>query len=243
MDTDCIGDFPAATMPTTYCPVSLFLLFACLLFFPGCLDSPRESFRLCMEPPECTACYDPLWRGAHDAHTVPFEERLRDVPADIIEALKHTRLTPASPFLRSWAYIVLHHSATARGSAESFDKIHKQKGWDGLGYHFVIGNGTESKDGEIEVGFRWKEQREGAHAGNTIYNELGIGICLVGNFETALPTQKQCESLHALLRLLTELLAIPTSNITKHQTVREEETACPGKLFPFAQIVDSLAQQ
>ena len=42
-------------------------------------------------------------------------------------------------------------------------------------YHFVIGNGTDSQDGEIEVGWRWRRQIEVERSGD-------IQICLVGDF-------------------------------------------------------------
>jgi len=83
---------------------------------------------------------------------------------------------------RNWRHIVIHHSATATGSAASFDREHRERGWEGLGYHFVIGNGTGTGDGQVEVGYRWRNQQRGAHAGNLEYNEYGIGICLVGDF-------------------------------------------------------------
>src|SRR5687768_8825904 len=50
-----------------------------------------------------------------------------------------------------WRWIVIHHSATPAGGAKTFDKMHKAKGWDELGYHFVIGNGTDTADGQVEV--------------------------------------------------------------------------------------------
>ncbi len=219
----------------------LILLLLCLPFcISGCLDAPRESPQLCILPRATVSRGGTAADGARNMATISFEERLLAIPADILTAFDHAPLRPANSLLRPWAYIVLHHSATTRGGAASFDKMHKARGWDGLGYHFVIGNGTESKDGEIEIGFRWLEQREGAHAGNSIYNQLGIGICLVGNFETAQPTAKQLASLSKLLRFLAALLAIPPSNITMHRIVREDETACPGKLFPFSQVVGSV---
>ena len=67
--------------------------------------------------------------------------------------------------IRDWQWIVVHHAAQSSGDAASIGRVHRDVNkWDGLGYHFVIGNGTQSGDGEIEVGFRWREQREGAHA-------------------------------------------------------------------------------
>ena len=70
--------------------------------------------------------------------------RRADVPADWAPHVAPNK----------WLYIVIHHSATPAGSAAQFDRSHRQKGWDELGYHFVIGNGTGSRDGQIEVGPR-----------------------------------------------------------------------------------------
>src|SRR5262249_50602205 len=65
-----------------------------------------------------------------------------------------------------WKWIVIHHSDTKVGSAASFDRFHREvRHWEMLGYHFVIGNGTGSRDGQIEVGPRWPIQKIGAHAG------------------------------------------------------------------------------
>jgi hypothetical protein len=85
-------------------------------------------------------------------------------------------------FMRDWKYIVIHHSATAFGSDTEFDRYHRRKGCleNGLGYHFVIGNGSGIPDGEIEIGNRRLDQIDGAHASVEEYNHYGIGI--VGNF-------------------------------------------------------------
>ncbi|KKO18072.1 MAG: N-acetylmuramoyl-L-alanine amidase [Candidatus Brocadia fulgida] len=101
--------------------------------------------------------------------------------------------------VRNWRYIVIHHSASASGSAAQFDKYHREKRrWEnGLGYHFVIGNGNGAPDGKIEIGNRWISQIDGAHAGVQEYNHYGIGICLVGNFNESYPTAAQMASLSA----------------------------------------------
>ena len=57
-----------------------------------------------------------------------------------------------------WRTITLHHSATQRGSARLFHRDHLRRRMGGLFYHFVIGNGSYTRDGEIEVGWRWKKQ-------------------------------------------------------------------------------------
>jgi len=64
-----------------------------------------------------------------------------------------------------WKYIVIHHSATSDGKALTFNKSHLKRGFShGLGYHFVIDNGSQNKtDGFIEVSPRWLAQSDGAH--------------------------------------------------------------------------------
>lgn len=132
---------------------------------------------------------------------------------------------------REWRHIVIHHSASATGSAAAFDKAHKDRGWEGLGYHFVIGNGTGSGDGAVEVGFRWRQQEDGAHAGNSEYNKHGIGICLVGDFENgAQPSAAQWASLRQLVRFLQVKTGVPTSEIIGHCNVPDKKTLCPGHI-------------
>jgi hypothetical protein len=135
---------------------------------------------------------------------------------------------------RPWKYIVLHHSATDGGTAESFDASHRHRGWDELGYHFVICNGNGADDGLIQVGSRWEKQKHGAHTGGTPdneYNELGIGICLVGSFENELPSRKQLESLHKLVAWLRWKYKIPAGRVIGHRDAPETATRCPGGLL------------
>ncbi len=135
---------------------------------------------------------------------------------------------------RKWTYIIIHHSATERGSAESFDRSHRRRGWAGLGYHFVIGNGEGAGNGVVEVGPRWKKQGRGAHAGVDYYNEHGIGICLVGNFEKTRPTEKQIAALVELIRWLQKEYNIPRKNVQGHGDIKD--TLCPGKYFPMERV-------
>jgi len=138
---------------------------------------------------------------------------------------------------RLWQFIVIHHSATPTGSADEFDRMHRAKGWDELGYHFVIGNGTGSGVGEVEVGSRWTKQKHGAHAkipGHPEYNDIGIGICLVGNFDFTRPTEAQMESLASLVRYLTDRYGIPRNHIYGHGQLKP--TDCPGRNFDYADL-------
>ena len=144
----------------------------------------------------------------------------------------------------SWRQIVIHHSATNSGDAHAFDKYHREKKkWaNGLAYHFVIGNGSGSKDGKIEVGERWTKQIHGAHTANMGTNRIAIGICLVGNFEEEqVPTQKQITSLVSLINYLSNRYQIPKSNIIGHNQVAQKSTACPGKNFPIETILNRIS--
>lgn len=138
-----------------------------------------------------------------------------------------------------WECIVVHHSASDIGGAERFDKWHRAKGWDGLGYHFVIGNGTDTPDGKVEVGFRWAQQAHGAHCKtpDEFYNQHGIGICLVGNFDNYTPTAAQQRSLVRLCRFLCKRFKIGPDHIYTHGGITGK-TDCPGKNFD----VDELQQ-
>ncbi len=150
---------------------------------------------------------------------------------------------------RPWKWIVIHHSASPTGSMAIFDKEHRAKGWDGVGYHFVIGNGTNSGDGQVEVTPRWPSQKWGAHAKtpDNQFNDFGIGICLVGNFDNSRPTAKQLQSLEKLVDYLTQTYHISPRNIVGHGSVHAiahggTATECPGRYMDVAAIRSQAAQ-
>ncbi len=138
---------------------------------------------------------------------------------------------------RKWRYIVIHHSATKVGNAAIFGRHHRRLGMkNGLAYHFVIGNGSRSGDGEIEVGGRWTKQLHGGHCGNWSVNQVGIGICLVGDFQKTYATRKQMESLTLLLKYLVRKYNIPKTRVVGHRDVPGGDTKCPGKNFSLGEV-------
>lgn len=152
---------------------------------------------------------------------------------------------PVGGIRRQWRYIVIHHSATAVGGAARFHHTHKyENGWDELGYHFVVGNGSDTPDGYVEVGPRWWKQKHGAHCKtpNNEYNDQGIGICLVGNFEQGYASEAQMRSLEALVARLMRTCHIPLSNIKTHGGITHK-TACPGRHFSLAALKQRLSAQ
>jgi N-acetylmuramoyl-L-alanine amidase len=145
---------------------------------------------------------------------------------------------------RGWRWIVVHHSDDHAGCFAKYDRVHRAKGWDGCGYDFVVGNGTESGDGEVEVTDRWLQQTTGAHTKtpDNRFNEYGVGICLVGDFERGgQPTERQYRSLVRLTRWLMARYGIPADRVVRHSDCKS--TACPGRNFPWgrfqADVVDA----
>ena len=144
---------------------------------------------------------------------------------------------------RPWKYVVVHHSANAKGGLDQIDREHRKVlGFEGCGYHFVIGNGTDSPDGQIEIADRWLNQKHGVHCRNgktPEVNEYGIGICLVGNFDQSEPTPRQIAAARALVAYLGDRYQIPTDRIGTHDQFADGPTACPGKNFPSQAIFGS----
>ncbi len=144
-----------------------------------------------------------------------------------------------------WKYIVIHHSGTDKGSARVFDRNHRSKRHflHGLGYHFVVCNGSYGRDdGQIEVGRRWWSQLDGAHCRGD-GNRVGIGICLVGNFNNTKPTKKQYASLVRLVTHLSYKFNIPIENVKGHSQMQGANTECPGKNFPWQSLKKALRER
>ncbi len=141
---------------------------------------------------------------------------------------------------RPWRYIVLHHSDNEAGSYAQIDKDHRETlSTQGCGYHFVVGNGSESKDGLIEVARRWSDQKAGAHCRDSNVpdaNDYGIGICLIGNLDKSPPTARQIEATKALVAYLADRYSIPADHIVTHAAIAQSPTTCPGKNFPLELI-------
>jgi N-acetylmuramoyl-L-alanine amidase len=142
-----------------------------------------------------------------------------------------------------WKYIIVHHTATDIGKAILIDRSHADRGfWYGLGYHFLIDNGTLGKgDGQIEAAPRWVKQQNGAHCKAGGMNEKGIGISLVGNFNEELPTSKQLQALEYLLKTLMAYYRIPAGNVIGHRDVEGAATDCPGRRFPWPTVRQALS--
>lgn len=129
---------------------------------------------------------------------------------------------------KSTTRIILHHAAAESCDAATIHQWHLNKGWSGIGYHFVV-----RKNGSIERGR--PEDTVGAHALNN--NSDSIGICFEGNFETETMPETQKAAGKELVAYLKQKYGIST--VQKHKDVTS--TTCPGKNFPFDKIVNGQA--
>jgi len=209
----------------------LAIIFICFLILSGCATE---------EPAEPRIVYNPNSELTLPQPTIVVPE----LKQDIIDRSIPREWYPPSRLEKRWAAIVIHHSATDTGNSAIFDRKHREENhWEGIGYDFVIGNGTNSGDGQVEVTFRWREQLTGAHCKtpNNWANENGIGICLVGNFDYTSPTSRQMQSLLKLVRFLQNRYRIPISRIYGHGTTPGARvTDCPGRRFPMARLKSML---
>jgi LysM repeat protein len=143
-----------------------------------------------------------------------------------------------------WTHIVIHHSATEVGNAETFDREHLRRGFrHGLAYHFVISNGTSGRrDGQIEVSRRWEKQIDSACTRNRKRGQgATISICLVGNFNHQFVSSRQFASLVWLIKELQRHYNIPVENIITHRDV--DVTDCPGRNFPSGRLERELRRR
>ena len=137
-----------------------------------------------------------------------------------------------------WKYIVVHNSETRQGSAKVFDYYHRyiRHMPNGLAYHFVIGNGTSTGDGQIEIGDRWKRQINGGHVHSDYLNNIALGICLVGDFNRDVPTRNQYAALDELITYLRKRVGRVDrrlSIVVAHKEINPVPTDCPGSRFSY----------
>jgi len=142
-----------------------------------------------------------------------------------------------------WKYLVVHHSATSKGTVKGMDRYHSEVRHmeNGLAYHFVVGNGKGMGDGETVAGRRWNEQLAGGHLASEALNQVSLGICLVGNFESGVPTRRQLRSLAALINYLLARCRLDRSAVRTHQQINTVFTRCPGRRFPVKELMELVA--
>ncbi len=127
---------------------------------------------------------------------------------------------------RTIKYLVVHCSATPEGrehTAKDIDLWHKQRGFNEIGYNYVI-----RLDGTIETGR--DVDKIPAHVEG--FNKESIGICYIGGVDKNTLKAKDTrtkEQKRSLLKLLMELKKLyPTAKILGHRDFPKVNKACPS---------------
>ena len=126
--------------------------------------------------------------------------------------------------MRKITKIILHCTATPEGkdyTVAQIDRWHKERGFDCIGYHYVI-----YRDGSVHKGR--SEERQGAHCVG--YNAHSIGVCYIGGCAADGMTPKDTRTAaqrQSLERLVRELLAkYPGATVHGHNEFAAK--ACPS---------------
>ncbi|SKB49310.1 N-acetylmuramoyl-L-alanine amidase [Sphingopyxis flava] len=128
--------------------------------------------------------------------------------------------------MRKITDIVIHCSATPEGKdfgAASIDRWHKERGWAGIGYHYVV-----KRDGTIEPGRPL--EKAGAHVAG--HNANSVGIVYIGGLakdgkkakDTRTPEQKT-----ALRTIVAEMRRrFPEARVLGHRDFPGVRKDCPS---------------
>jgi len=122
-------------------------------------------------------------------------------------------------------FLAVHCSATPGNrevTAADINRWHTDRGWLGIGYHYVI-----RRTGQVETGRRLDQR--GSHVAG--FNHCSVGICLAGGInakgqpeDNFTPAQKQ-----ALKEVLEGLLKkFPEAEIRGHRDFPGVAKACPS---------------
>jgi N-acetyl-anhydromuramyl-L-alanine amidase AmpD len=153
---------------------------------------------------------------------------------DTPEAMEAVFQTKVAPKTGKWKYIYVHHAARQEGNAIS---LSDSPG--GLADHFVIGNGNGAIDGEIQMGQRWNQQvSANPPRGATQIDSNCISICMVGDFDHAVPTAMQLQRLTQLVNALQGRFDIPAGQVLLLSDPNSQ--AGMGRYFPATAFREQL---
>lgn len=134
--------------------------------------------------------------------------------------------------MREIGKIVVHCTDSEYGDVEAIRSWHLQRGWDDIGYHFVIGNAyptyadlknrrpNPAHDGAILEGR--DIQHIGAHCRGHNYDSIGVALVGVNTFSKA-----QLQSLVNLLKLLMQQYHIGLERVYGHYEL-DGRKSCPN---------------
>jgi hypothetical protein len=144
-----------------------------------------------------------------------------------------------------WSSIVIQHLGEPAGSIKSIQRSHLSGGLDGIGFHFIIGNGNGLGDGVVHGSERWVNQTRAARpisVNPESWDENVITICLIGNGNRRSFTEKQILHLSRLVQRLQNKLSIESSDVYLASDLDNSSNMAPspGKFFAEAMFRSQL---
>lgn len=136
-------------------------------------------------------------------------------------------------------HIVIHHSASADHPTHlNFQAIRDYhvnvNKWKDVGYNFVI----DRINGRPEVFVGRTLTEDGAHTKELSLNKVGIGICVIGNYDNETPPEDAMEVLARVCRSMMAQFEIPIENVIGHWEAQAmggvliaDRKTCPGLKF------------
>ncbi len=134
--------------------------------------------------------------------------------------------------------IIVHCSDSEFGDRDLIDRWHRERGWNGIGYHYVICNGfpqhgtryIPEHDGLIQEGRTL--ETVGAHCKG--HNKDSIGICLIGR--RCFTAKQLYDSLPRLLRSLLAEYGLHHRQVFGHRDFNKMKT-CPNFDIALVQTI------
>ena len=125
-------------------------------------------------------------------------------------------------------FIFIHHTASKTATTEQIHKWHLEAGFNGFGYNEYI-----RKDGTVYIG---RGDHIGAQTKNM--NSKSYGICVEGNYDTEKEMPKsQFNSLVKRIEINKDRFKNEIK-VEKHSLFNP--TSCPGKYFPFHNLLEEV---
>lgn len=116
-------------------------------------------------------------------------------------------------------HLIVHHSASNHDlKASDIDRMHRAKGWEAIGYHYVI------EANPVRLVYGRRPHQVGAHCPP---NTGKLGLCIVGD-NTKVEFHWQEEQVRAAQNLIESIrLVFPGIQVDPHK--KHRTTLCPGR--------------
>jgi len=127
----------------------------------------------------------------------------------------------AAPAAHRFTRATIHHTATPSdypaARVRAIDAYHRSLGWDGIGYHVLVG-----ADGSLWFGRPL--DRDGAHVRGQ--NAGNLGLAFIGDYTSGPPSAAALAAARAFLALAMAAYGFGPERVYFHKELAR--TACPG---------------